>query len=70
MLNILLIISLVVFFIGGYRLMARLDRFLGSNKIVESKNPSTTSVISTAFRIQSLHSQKSTSLTPLTQQRL
>lgn len=35
MLNVLLIISLVVFFIGGYRLMARLDRFLDSGKVIE-----------------------------------
>lgn len=33
----LLIISLIAFFIGGYVLMERLDRFLNSNKIVEEK---------------------------------
>ena len=37
MLYALLIISLVFFYICGYRIMARLDRFLGTNRAVESK---------------------------------
>ena len=37
MLYALLIVSLVVFYICGYRLMARLDRFLGSDNAVERK---------------------------------
>ena len=35
MLYALLIISLVVFYICGYRIMARLDRYFGSNKVIE-----------------------------------
>lgn len=33
----LLIVSLVVFFLGGYRLMAQLDRFLDSGKVIADK---------------------------------